>query len=119
MWGGLNEELGAETGFRRTGLVYVTTSRADLERYASWRRRDGLPYDPWLRAHERLGGELLTTATRSMTISGTRAEWEEWTGLVFPEDGNYVVPGALVPVHFKNDRGVYVEPNIWVRHAFD
>jgi hypothetical protein len=29
------------------------------------------------------------------------------------------VPGALVPVHFKNGRGVYVEPNIWVRHAFD
>jgi hypothetical protein len=21
-------------------------------------------------------------------------------------------------VHFKNGRGVYVEPNIWVRHAF-
>ena len=52
------------------------------------------------------------------TISGTRAEWEEWTGMVFPEDGNYVVPGALVPVHFKNGRGVYVEPNVWVRHAF-
>jgi hypothetical protein len=54
-----------------------------------------------------------------MTISGTRAEWEEWTEMVFPEDGSYVVPGALVPVHFKNDRGVYVEPNVWVRHAFE
>ena len=87
-----------------------------LDRYAGWRRSDGLPYDPWLRTHERLGGEMLATAPRSMTISGTRAEWEEWTGMVFPEDGNYVVPGALVPVHFKNGRGVYVEPNIWVRH---
>jgi hypothetical protein len=54
-----------------------------------------------------------------MTISGTRVEWEEWTGMVFPEDGHYVVPGALVPAHFKNGRGVYVEPNVWVRHAFD
>jgi GNAT superfamily N-acetyltransferase len=89
-----------------------------LDRYASWRRGDGLPYDPWLRTHERLGGEILETAPRSMTISGTRAEWEGWTGMVFPEDGNYVVPGALVPVHFKNGRGVYVEPNVWVRHAF-
>jgi hypothetical protein len=53
-----------------------------------------------------------------MTISGTRPEWEEWTGMVFPEDGDYVVPGGLVPVHFKNGRGVYVEPNVWVRHAF-
>jgi GNAT superfamily N-acetyltransferase len=90
-----------------------------LERYAGWRRGDGLPYDPWLRTHERLGGELLATAPRSLTISGTRPEWEEWTGMVFPEDGNYVVPGALVPVHFKNGRGVYVEPNVWVRHAFE
>ena len=88
-----------------------------LDRYAGWRRADGLPYDPWLRTHERLGGELLAMAPRSMTISGTRAEWEEWTGMVFPEDGNYVVPGALVPVHFKNGRGVYVEPNVWVRHV--
>ena len=89
-----------------------------LDRYAGWRRGDGLPYDPWLRTHERLGGEFLGMAPRSMTISGGRSEWEEWTGMVFPEDGNYVVPGALVPVHFKNGRGVYVEPNIWVRHAF-
>ena len=29
------------------------------------------------------------------------------------------VPGALVPVHFKNGRGVYVEPNIWIRHPFE
>ena len=36
-------------------------------------------------------------APRSMTITGTRAEWEEWTGMLFPEDGDYVVPGALVP----------------------
>ena len=52
-----------------------------------------------------------------MTVAGTRAEWEEWTGMTFPDDGDYVVPGALVPVHFKNERGLYVEPNVWVRHA--
>jgi len=88
-----------------------------LERYVTWRRGDGLPYDPWLRTHERLGGEPLALAPRSMTIAGTRAEWEEWTGLTFPEDGEYVVPGALVPVHFKSGRGVYVEPNLWMRHS--
>jgi GNAT superfamily N-acetyltransferase len=87
-----------------------------LERYVTWRRTDGLPYDPWLRTHERLGGEQLATARRSLTIAGTCAEWEEWTELTFPEDGEYVVPGALAPVHFKNGRGVYVEPNVWVRH---
>jgi GNAT superfamily N-acetyltransferase len=89
---------------------------APIQRYAAWRRSDGLPYDPWLRTHERLGGEMLASAPRSMTIAGTRAEWEEWTGMTFPDDGDYVVPGALVPVHFKNGRGLYVEPNVWVRH---
>lgn len=88
-----------------------------IQRYARWRRPDGLPYDPWLRTHERLGGELLGSAPRSMTIAARRAEWEEWTGMNFAEDGDYVVPGALVPVHFKNGRGLYVEPNVWVRHA--
>ena len=36
MWGGLNEELGAETGFRRTGLVYVTTRQSDLDAWTQW-----------------------------------------------------------------------------------
>jgi hypothetical protein len=27
-----------------------------IERYIQWRRADGLPVDPWLRVHERVGG---------------------------------------------------------------
>ena len=88
-----------------------------LERYVLWRREDGLPYDPWLRTHERLGAELLDVCPRSMTITGTREEWEEWTGLQFPEDGDYVVPGALVPVRFEGGQGTYVEPNVWMKHT--
>lgn len=87
-----------------------------LESYVTWRRSDGLPYDPWLRTHERLGGEILDVAPRSMTISGSRAEWEEWTELTFPEDGDYVIPGALAPIRMEDGRGLYVEPNVWVRH---
>jgi hypothetical protein len=36
----------------------------------------------------------------------------------FPESGDYVVPGALAPVHIDRDRdeGVYVEANVWMRH---
>jgi GNAT superfamily N-acetyltransferase len=87
-----------------------------MERYMLWRRDDGLPYDPWLRTHERLGGEILDVCPRSMTVTGTREEWEEWTGLQFPEDGDYAVPGALVPVRFESGQGTYVEPNVWVKH---
>ncbi len=88
-----------------------------IERYMLWRREDGLPYDPWLRTHERVGAEILDPAPRSMTVTGSRNEWEEWTGLQFPEDGDYVVPGALVPVRFEGGTGTYVEPNIWMRHS--
>ena len=87
-----------------------------IERYLRWRREDGLPYDPWLRTHERAGGTILDPAVRSMTITGSREEWEEWTGLQFPEDGDYVVPGALVPVRFESGQGIYVEPNVWMKH---
>lgn len=90
-----------------------------LERYAHWRRGDGLPFDPWIRLHARLGAELVEVCPESMRVTGTVAEWEEWTGLSFPEEGEYVVPGALVPVRFEEGIGVYVEPNVWMRHPVD
>jgi hypothetical protein len=63
-----------------------------------------------------VGGEILDPAPRSMTITGAREQWEEWTGLQFPEDGDYVVPGALTTVRFENGQGAYVEPNVWMKH---
>jgi hypothetical protein len=89
-----------------------------IERYIRWTREDGLPFDPWLRVHVRLGGEFLAPAPRSMKITGTVAEWEEWTGLVFPESGEYVFPDALAPVSIDRERdlGTYFEPNVWMIH---
>ena len=88
-----------------------------IESYMGWTRDDGLPFDPWIRLHHRLGAELLAPAAESMDIRGSVAEWEEWTDMSFPEDGDYVVPGALVPVRFENGVGRYVEPNVWMRHS--
>jgi hypothetical protein len=89
-----------------------------IERYASWRRKDGLLFDPWMRVHERLGAEILKPEPRSLRISGTVAEWEEWTELPFPESGDYVFPGGLAPVTIdrEQDVGRYWEPNVWMRH---
>jgi GNAT superfamily N-acetyltransferase len=89
-----------------------------IERYARWTRDDGLPFDPWLRTHVRLGGTVLAPAPRSLRITASVADWEGWTGLTFPDDGEYVFPGGLVPVRIDRaaDRGCYWEPNIWVRH---
>jgi hypothetical protein len=90
-----------------------------IERYMYWKRDDGLPFDPWIRLHWRLGAELLGVAASSMEVRGTVSEWEEWTGMALPESGQYVVPGALVPVTIDRERGEgrYVEPNVWMRHA--
>lgn len=89
---------------------------APIENYMRWTREDGLPFDPWIRLHHRLGADLLAPAPESMDIRGSVADWEEWTGMSFPEDGDYVVPGALAPVSFQDGVGRYVEPNVWMRH---
>jgi GNAT superfamily N-acetyltransferase len=87
-----------------------------IERYLAWRRPDGSHFDPWLRLHERVGGEILAGAPDSMTIDAPVADWEEWTGMVFPEDGEYIVPGMLDPLRVRDGRGRHVEPNVWVVH---
>lgn len=89
-----------------------------IEDYLGWRRADGAPFDPWLRTHRRLGAEVLGPAPRSQVFTGTVQQWEEWSGLALPGSGSYVVPDALAPVvvDHRADRGVCVEPGIWVRH---
>ena len=54
-----------------------------------------------------------------MRSTGTVADWRQWTGLAFPETGAYVVPRAAaspVPIDVEADRGVYLDPNVWVVH---
>ena len=89
-----------------------------IDRYVEWRREDGQLFDPWLRAHERVGADLVGVAPDSMVIEGTVDELERWCDLAFPESGSYVVEGALVPVEIdrERDHGSYREPNVWMRH---
>jgi hypothetical protein len=58
-------------------------------------------------------------APYSMTIVGTIADWSQWTGRTFERSGEIAVDGALAPVlvSVEQNYGVYVEPNVWVRHA--
>lgn len=87
-----------------------------IEAHVEWRRPDGSHFDPWIRIHEVVGGQILALAPRSMVIRGTAAEWEEWTGMAFPGDGTYVFPGGLAPVIFAEGIGTHVEPNVWMLH---
>ncbi len=92
--------------------------RTPMGEYVARTRDDGLPADPWLRVHVRLGARVVRVCPVSMTIPGTLAEWREWTGLPLDRSGPAEVPGALVPVHvsLEHDVAVYVEPNVWVHH---
>src|SRR5438046_6245629 len=92
---------------------------APIERYAEWRRPDGLLFDPWMRVHERLGAAVLKPEPRSLRITGTVSEWEGWTAMAFPESGEYWFPHGLAPLKIdrEQDEGAYWEPNIWMRHA--
>ena len=86
--------------------------------YVARIRADGLPSDPWVRAHVRAGARIVKIAPRSMVVAGTLAEWSEWTGISFDRSGDVVVPGALSPIHVSREQNhaVYIEPNLWVHH---
>lgn len=90
------------------------------EEYITWQADDGLPFDPWLRVHARLGGQIIGVCEESMDIRGSVADWEKWTGMKIPAGGDHIIPGGLVPVTFdkKKDNGVYIEPNVWTVHRF-
>jgi GNAT superfamily N-acetyltransferase len=88
-----------------------------IERYVAWKRADGLPFDPWLRAHVRLGGTTLRCEPRSMEIAAPVGDWEAWTSTPFPEDGDYVFPDGLAPLKVRDGTGLYWEPNVWVLHG--
>jgi GNAT superfamily N-acetyltransferase len=89
-----------------------------IDRYVAWTTADGHPFDPWLRTHAKLGASIIRPCHHAMRVEGTVSQWEEWAGMAFPESGDFVVPGALtlVSIDREADRGLYVEPNVWMRH---
>jgi GNAT superfamily N-acetyltransferase len=90
-----------------------------IERYVRWTREDGEPFDPWIRIHTRRGGRIVKPIPQSLLITGTVGDWEQWTGMRFPESGEYVFPAGLAPVDIDRtqDVGTYWEPNVWIVHT--
>jgi len=89
-----------------------------IETFMTWTRPDGSALDPWVRTHLRMGATILAAAPSSQTMTGTVAEWEEWSGIPLPSSGDYVIPQGLSVLHVDReaDLGTYTEPNIWIRH---
>ena len=89
-----------------------------MEAYIDWTRPDGLHQDPWLRAHERLGGRIAGICARSMTISAPVVEWRRVTGAELETTGAHVVKGCLAPIEvdLEKQTATYVEPNVWIEY---
>ena len=110
-------------GFRRLIIPVRPNFKArypltPIEEYVRWTNAEGLPFDPWLRVHARLGAEIVRPCPRSTVFAGPVAGWEEWTGMKFPGSGDYVVPEMLALLHIDRaaDQGIHIEPNVWVVH---
>ncbi len=116
-------DMATENGFRRL-LVPARPSQKSryvltpMDKYIAWRTDNGRLFDPWLRTHEKLGAKVIRICKNSMEITGTVAEWEEWTEMELPISGWYIIPGALSPVLIDrdSDKGSYIEPNVWMVH---
>lgn len=89
-----------------------------MDEYIRKTNDDGFPFDPWIRVHKSIGGEIVKVCHRSMYIPGTIDEWESWTNMIFPSSADFVVDGALLPVKIdlENNIGEYIEPNVLMVH---
>lgn len=112
-----------ETGVKRFFAPVRPTTKArypitPMAEFMRWQNAEGLPLDPWMRVHVRLGGRMIKACNRSQPLAGRVAQWEEWLGLPLPASGEYVGPGLLSTlwVDREADEGVNWEPNVWIEH---
>ncbi len=80
---------------------------------------DGLPFDPWIRVHARAGRPDRARIAGSMRIEGTRRGVGALDGHGVPGDRRRTScrgPPRPVAIDRDADRGVYLDPNVWMVH---
>ena len=87
-----------------------------IERYVGWRSDDGTHFDPWLRIHELVGGEIMVAAPRSMTITWLCGGLGGVDRHALPRRRPVRLPGGLAPLVVREGVGTHVEPNVWMIH---
>ena len=84
----------------------------DMATYLKERTADGWSVDPWLRTHERMGGQVMGISRRAMRMKAPWRQWQHWLG-PSPETHASLV-GVLQHV---GEMGVYSEDNVWMQHG--
>lgn len=87
-----------------------------MAEFSRVRLPDGRHFDPWIRVHERAGGTIIGSCEDSITLQGSREQWEEWTGLRLPEQGFVLVDGANAYLTLGGGIGVLTEGSVWLLH---
>jgi GNAT superfamily N-acetyltransferase len=112
-----------ETGVTRFFAPVRPTTKArypitPMETFIQWKNADGLPLDPWMRVHVRMGAKVIKACNHSQPLADRVERWEKWLDLPLPSSGIYVAPGLLAPLHVDReaDEGVCFEPNVWMEH---
>lgn len=105
IWGGLSEEIGAESSFRRSGLIYVTKDPQELARWERW-----VTLAQTYQVHSRM-----LSATEAQALTPGVAD--RWIGGVHsPSDGK-AEPSAAAPAIARAAAalGVTIHQNCAVR----
>jgi glycine/D-amino acid oxidase-like deaminating enzyme len=85
MWQGMNERVGAETGFRRPGIMYLAENRAELGQLEAWLDH--------ARQYQ-LDTRLLTRAEAAALLPGLEGEW---AGALYTESDGRAEPQLAAP----------------------
>jgi hypothetical protein len=116
-------QLIKETGVKRFFAPVRPTTKerypiTPMKVFCRWTNAEGLPLDPWMRVHARLGARVIKACNKSQPLAGTVSQWEGWLDLPLPSSGEYVGPGLLAPLHVDKeaDEAVCMEPNVWMQH---
>ena len=102
LWRGMNEKIGAETGFRTCGVLYLAETDDDLAYLVSW-------YDKHAKAHG-LSTRVVSAAEAAVLSPGSTIVWK---GGLFTEDDGRAEPFIAVPAmaeYFKNRGGKIFHP---------
>jgi glycine/D-amino acid oxidase-like deaminating enzyme len=85
-WRGINERIGAETGFRQCGIVYLCENEAELALRRDWYEKNARPFG--------LSTRLVTGAEADRLQPGSM---RKWAGALYTEDDGRAEPFMAAP----------------------
>lgn len=87
-----------------------------ISEYLETRLPDGRHFDPWVRAHESIGGKIIGSCEESAVFGGTREQWEGWAKMKLPDQGAFLFEGAINWLRMDSGYGILREDSAWLLH---